>query len=990
MKTGKSSLSDFIRERTFLKKLMPGIRFKFSMLMGVFVSFILAAATYINYINQSSILKKNFDNETENSLNYINPIVNSIDSIRTNLLLIEDMKIRVNEKSEDLKKYRTYALKRKNSFFNSFKNIGKKLGLKVKYDYYLKGYESYYSTYLSKKDISLLEKITASQLKRSDGSDISESEFKELQKKAGRVAQLKKRIDLLQDRIDMNSEKLASLKEDRGKETDLLKNQNQVSERQLAVDRKRIGSAERIFRNRLNLYYNNQLKRLEETGIYNSNIRIITYNNAGDPGSDTSGYFKDSLVRFSPLFENINFEKDREDFFSSINIYSSIKIHEYDYTSHNRYYHVSYVPVYKNPAVSQRLTAVIRELDSNSGKWLQFLKEDSRICAGISQVTGDLRKRLDVLRENKKVPGKDGEFLSLYSVYKKLLAERDNAFVKYAPYHDEMKQITEYYKSKIKTASAELSEEIKKLGAIKQEKDKKTDDDAEDIESAEAGISELKDEIERLKHNMEEAREDIWQSDKLSARDAMRYMREAALYDYAVLKQKPDPLAYRNYLRSSVNRKTDAKRWETLRGWIMAALSETGIPASVRGAKGVKFAENGILAYSRSEIEEYMWHLDSTPLAGKTGLLGADIEGGLAEDLFTRNISGFHGVFIDKTEGIKKIALNRDRMAIYSLITALVAIVMTYFLAGFMVKRIKNLIEKVKITGTGDLKTVFPEKGLDEIEDLAVSLNVMVRGLRQKEELEGEIAAAGEIQKTLLPEKIPSNLDGHYSIGTFYRSMQGVGGDYYDFIELDEDSMFFCIADVSSHGVGPAIVMSMLRAHIHGILRRGIKDLAGLLLELNRQIFIETPPAIFVTIFTGIVNKKTNEIEYCSAGHLKPVLCRSGQGKIEILDAGGLPVGMDDNDIFSDTITVRKIQMKAGDVFFQYTDGVSEAMDNSRNLFGEERMYEEIKKHSRGKPEFMITKIAEAVESFTGKMIINSSISELNDDIAMIALKRTR
>jgi len=470
----------------------------------------------------------------------------------------------------------------------------------------------------------------------------------------------------------------------------------------------------------------------------------------------------------------------------------------------------------------------------------------------------------------------------------------------------------------------------------------------------------------------------------------MRYIRDAAIFEYSILKQKPDPAEFRNYLRSSHNRKIETMRWETLRRWIMSARSETGIPDYVDGLKNVKFADDGVLAYSRSEAEEYMWNIDSTPIAGQLGLLTASIEGGLAKNLLEQNISGFHGVFIDKTDGVTDISNNRDRMIMYSAITAFIAIILTYFLAGFMVKRIQNIIGSARLAGSGNLKVEFPEKGLDEIEDLGASLNVMMHGLREKEELKGEIAAAGEIQKILMPEKIPSNLEGYYSIGTFYRSMQGVGGDYYDFIQLDDESIFFCIADVSSHGVGPAIVMSMLRAHIHGILRRGVVELKELLLELNRQIFIETPPNIFVTIFTGIINRTSNEIQYCSAGHLRPVVYRYKKDDIEILEGGGLPVGMDDNDIFADTITVKSVVLKPGDLFFQYTDGVSEAMDNSRNLFTEERMYQEIKNYSRKKPEIMISKIAEAVETFTGKTIINSAMSELNDDIAMIALKRLK
>lgn len=957
---------------------------------------VLASATYINYINQSSILKKSFNDEIESSLNYTNPIVNSIDSIRANLLLIEDMKIRVNEKSVDLKKYKTYALRKKDSVTNSFRNFGKKLGFKVRYEYYSKGYESYYSTYLSKNDISILEKKTALQLKQSDGTEISSAEFKDIQSQANKVMVIRKRIDRMQNRIDENDESLtslvasASMTENEKKEIEKLKNENRLYELKISRERKRITATEKLFRNRLNRYYNYQLKKIEETGIYNSNIRIITYNNDGDVNSDTGGYFRDSLVKFAPLFENKNFEKDKAEFFSGIDILSSIKSHEYDYTSNKKFFHVRYVPVYKNPATSERLTAIVRELNSNKGNWTEYFKEDSRISGELAEVVRNIRDRLDDLRESKKVPGKDKDFIALYSVYKKLLSDRENAFKQYAPYSDEIEQISAYYNSKIKSVTENLADEEKKINALKSGKDKNPDEYKEDIESSTQAVDEFKDEIKKLQRDMAEAREDIWQSDKLSARNAIRYLREAALYDHVILKQKQDPTAYRNFLRSSKNREIDAKRWETLREWIMAARSETNLPETVIGMRNVKLAEDGVLAYSRSEAEEYMWSLDSTPIAGKIGLMSSGLEGGVVENLFAENITGFNGVFIDKTDGIENIARNRDRMMIYSVITALIAIVMTYFLAGFMVKRIKGIITQVRLAGRGDLKVEFFENGLDEIEDLAVSLNGMIRGLREKEELKGDIAAAGEIQKTLLPEKIPSNLEGYYSIGTFYRPMQGVGGDYYDFVELDEDSIFFCIADVSSHGVGPAIVMSMLRAHIHGILRRGLRELTEILLELNRQIFIETPPNIFVTIFTGIINKNSNEIEYCSAGHLKSVIYRYKKDSIEILDGGGLPVGMDDNDIFSETIAVNKVQLKPGDLFFQYTDGVSEAMDDSRNLFGEDRMYDEIKKYSRKNPDFMITKIAEAVEIFTGKTVIDSSMSELNDDIAMIALKRVK
>ncbi len=989
-------IDDFIRGRKYLRKLMPGIRFKFALLIGILISLVLATATYINNVNQSNILRTNFDDETESSLNYINPIINSIDSIRSNLLLVEDLKIRVNEKSEDLKKYKTYTLKRKDTVTNSFRNIGKKLGFKVSYDYYFKGNESYYSRYLSKKDISTLEKKTASQLRQGDGSPVSSREFAEIQKKANKVMEIRNRIGQIQNQIDANNERISTLAvkaelSDNGKDRlESMKNEIRKLEAKLAGEKKRISDAGKIFRNMLNPYYNFQLKRIDEAGSYNKNIRIITYNNAGDVDSDTGGYFRETLISFSPLFKNENFEKDRSAFFKNIDVFSSIKPREYDYNTGEKYFNVRYVPVYKNPATSERLMAIYRELGTGKKNWARFLEEDTRICGELSEVTRRIRNRLELLRARKTVPGKDGQFTELYSSYRKLIAQRDDALRQYAPYQEGMNLVSAYYNSKIKELSGYLAAEEKKIADLKSKKEKNADEYNDDIESYEAATADLKNEIKKIKADMEESKEDISKHDGLIVLNAMLYLRDAAIYDYAILKQKRDPSGYRNYLRSLKTRDIEHKRWKTLREWIMTAKSETNIPESVSGMKNVKLAVDGVLAYSRSEAEEYMWRVDSTPFAGKPEFSAESLAGGLVEDLLAQNITGFHGVFIDKTGGVENIARNRDRMIVYSVITALIAIVLTYFLSGFMVRRIKGIIAKVKLAGRGNLNVRFDEQGLDEVEDLAVSLNRMICSLKEKEELKGEIAAAGEIQKTLLPEKIPSNLEGYYTIGTFYRPMRGVGGDYYDFIELDSESIFFCIADVSSHGVGPAIVMSMLRTHIHGILRRGVRDLKEILLELNRQIFIETPPQIFVTIFTGIINRKINELEYCSAGHPRAILYKYQKEEVEVLDGGGLPVGMDDTDIFPESLTVKKIKMRPGDLFFQYTDGLSEAMNGARNLFGENRICDEIKKYSRKKSDYMIKKIAEAVEAFTGKVIIESSMSELNDDIAMIALKRIR
>jgi serine phosphatase RsbU (regulator of sigma subunit) len=459
-----------------------------------------------------------------------------------------------------------------------------------------------------------------------------------------------------------------------------------------------------------------------------------------------------------------------------------------------------------------------------------------------------------------------------------------------------------------------------------------------------------------------------------------------------VLRQENDPFVFRDYLAAEQTRTIENARWNAVRAWVMNGQSETRLPPTVN-ATSIKTIENGILSYSRSEVEEFMWKLDSTPLASDIGFFsGIKLRSdGIMGTLLENSITGYNAVLIDKTDGIAMINANRRIMLIVSGLIAVCAVILTYFFAGFMVGRIRRISEQAQKVSGGELNIVFPEKGIDEIEDMSISLNAMMRGLREKETLKGEIAAAGEIQKQLLPEKIPATLEGYYSIASFYRAMQGVGGDYYDFIGLDDENMLFCIGDVSNHGVGPAIVMAMARAHLHAIVNRGERDLVKILLELNRQIYVETPPNIFITFFVGIINRTSNEVQYCSAGHLKPVVYRYKTDSIEQLAAGGLPVGMDANDFFAQTISVQKTKLRAGDIFFQYTDGVSEAMNGAREQFSDEKLMSEIKNFARKKTDIMIDEIAHSIERFTGKELFAASgVTELNDDIAMIVFKRIK
>jgi serine phosphatase RsbU (regulator of sigma subunit) len=975
-----------MRIKRGLRRLYPGIRVKLSFMMGIFAATIIAVATLFNYINQTRLLEEGYLREIKAPIRYTGSIAASMDSTRTNILLLEDMKIRVKEKQESLRKYRRFAYARKDSLGNRFTSLWRKLGMNVSYDYQRVGYDTYYSIYLSDREIGELEKKVADQLRHADGSAISPAEFKALQASGASVAYFQRRMDAMEKDLETT---LSSLKTKGAGQVEINWSTGKL-EAALKREKYNRAYADKKFRNSLAAYYAYNFNRLEETGLSNSGIRIISYDTGGGVNFDTGALSRESIAAFSPLTGDRRFTEDRRSFFTSQGKKTGDTA-EYDYAAGGRFYHVKYMPVYRNPATWERIEILRKDISRNRGKWRACLNEDRKYAALLSAQGAKLRARLETLKQGKTAPGSDAEYSSLYAEYNRLVKERYSSLEKLIPYRDEEKNIASFYREEIAGVSAGITDTVKKIAELKKDTDQAGNADAKGkLESLQARMEEYRTQLAKLRLDKARSREDMGQSEKLTVIDAIKTLRDAALLDFAFLRQKNDPQAYRDYLSSSRARASEKYRYNALRRWITEALSETSLSGDGKQGKTRPLVENGILAYSRSEVEEYMWLMDGTPVSADTGLFSADTGEGLLSSLADNSITGYSAVLIDMTEGINRVRTNRTRMTIYSSLIAALAVLLTWFLAGFMVKRIRGIIGGAAQAGRGDLGVNFPEKGYDEIGQLGASLNAMIRGLREKEELKSEIAAAGEIQKVLLPEFIPSNLEGYYSIGTFYRSMQGVGGDYYDLIELDESRLFFCIGDVSNHGVGPAIVMSMLRAHLHGIIKRGARKLEEILLELNGQIFLETPPHIFVTLFVGIIDRKGNTVEYCSAGHLRPVVYRYREDRIEILPGGGLPVGMDDNDFFRDTITSGRTELSPGDLFFQYTDGVSEAMDASRGLFGDERLMASLKKYARKHPDVMITRIAEAVEGFTGKKIIDAAVSELNDDIAMIAFKRIR
>lgn len=210
--------------------------------------------------------------------------------------------------------------------------------------------------------------------------------------------------------------------------------------------------------------------------------------------------------------------------------------------------------------------------------------------------------------------------------------------------------------------------------------------------------------------------------------------------------------------------------------------------------------------------------------------------------------------------------------------------------------------------------------------------------LRQ-EAFKREMELASKMQNMLIPsnEKLPSN--EHIRIEAFYHPHFEVGGDYYDVIELSEDEVGFCIADVSGKGISAAILMSNFQANLRALFTAE-QNLTDTLHRLNKTVMNSAKGEKFITLFIARYHFKTRELKYINAGHNPPLLYTPGSKKLALLASGCVGMGMlDDLPFVNDAV----IRVDEPAKLFCYTDGLVEVIQDSGIEFGTENLEKELK-----------------------------------------------
>ncbi len=304
----------------------------------------------------------------------------------------------------------------------------------------------------------------------------------------------------------------------------------------------------------------------------------------------------------------------------------------------------------------------------------------------------------------------------------------------------------------------------------------------------------------------------------------------------------------------------------------------------------------------------------------------------------------------------------------------------------FILNPFRKLSNWVKDLGSGNVKDEIDFDSNDEVGEIAQAFTEITdkfrqsqKNLAEQERIQKEMQLAQDIQQTLLPAEVPE-IEG-YEIASYYEAAKEVGGDYFDFVQVDKDTLGIVVADVSGKGVPGSLVMTMIRTALR-TEARSLKSASEVLARVNEFVVNDMKKGMFVTLFYVIVDSKKRRINYASAGHNPMILFRQGTKKTYYLNPRGFPVGISlpDHDLFKNSIESDTIQLAEGDILLIYTDGITEAMNNSRELFSEERLLDIVRKYGHFQAQEFIDKLTDEIHSFTEGY-------EQNDDITLVSIK---
>src|SRR5829696_8852747 len=272
-----------------------------------------------------------------------------------------------------------------------------------------------------------------------------------------------------------------------------------------------------------------------------------------------------------------------------------------------------------------------------------------------------------------------------------------------------------------------------------------------------------------------------------------------------------------------------------------------------------------------------------------------------------------------------------------------------------------------------ELNKDLEKRVAERTEQLKKAMAKQQQEAQERERIEQELRIARLIQQTLLPKSVPE-LPG-YDVAAYYQPAREVGGDFYDFFKLGDGRLGVVVGDASGKGIPAALVMANTRSVLRTIAQGGSKP-GRILAEVNEALWAHMPPSMFVTCFYGLLDPESGSFRYANAGHNLPYCHQDGMA-IE-LRATGMPLGL----MPAMSYEQKEITLKPGECVLLYSDGLVEAHNPRREMFGTPRMERLVGAHPGGAA--LIDALRAELEQFTGEQW------EQEDDITLLTLQRFR
>ncbi len=304
---------------------------------------------------------------------------------------------------------------------------------------------------------------------------------------------------------------------------------------------------------------------------------------------------------------------------------------------------------------------------------------------------------------------------------------------------------------------------------------------------------------------------------------------------------------------------------------------------------------------------------------------------------------------------VRTVRQQQDRQAFLLLAGALLLaqLVFMSLACWYAVRRVtspmRRLAADMQAMAEGDYSRRSAMVEADEIGMLATAFNSMAERLRvartnerENSRLESDLAVARSIQNNLLPPQTPRvrGLDIH----TAYRPAREIGGDYFDFLPVDNRHIGLVVADASGKSIPAALVMSTTRAILR-FVAPGNLSAAETLSRVNAILSVDIPRGMFVTAYYLVCDPLDNSLICASAGHTPLLVARADGEKVEQINPGGIALGFDNGPIFQRSIREQRVKLESGDRILLYTDGVVECVNPANEEYSERRLREFLRRN---------------------------------------------